>query len=128
GLHLFWSSVFGAFELQNYILRRMNAAQAHNGVVDFLVSPITLLIALYLVSGVTHLFLLMMRGAKHGFATTSRVFAFSYSPQLFTVVPVLGGLVAFFWMITLAIIGLREAHETDGAKAAVAVLVPLFLL
>jgi hypothetical protein len=131
GVELFWSSVFGTLGLRDLILRHLPAeasVRTETGVVDFLLSPLFLLLTLFVLSGITHVILLMMRGAKHGFVTTTRVFAFSYSPQLLSVVPVLGGLVGFVWMVALAIVGLREAHETDGAKAAVAVLVPIFLL
>lgn len=130
GVQLFWHSVLGGFT--SHLLSLIGAdrlpAGSSNGVVDFLLSPLWLLFTLYLVSGVCHLVLLMMRGARHGFRTTTRVFAFSYSPILFVVVPVLGAFVAMIWMVVIAIAGLREAHETDGAKAAVSVLVPVFLL
>jgi len=131
GVRLFWQTVLGdvSARLEGMIIPAKLAGTAStSGIVDFLLSPILLLVTLYLVSGVCHVLLLMMRDAKHGFGTTSRVFAFSYSPALFGVVPVLGNLVAFVWMLVLAIIGLREAHASDGAKAAVAVLVPVFLL
>jgi hypothetical protein len=129
GVQLFWHTVLGGFgtRLQSMIMPAGYTAARSNGVVDFLLSPIFLLVTLYFVSGVCHVVLLMMRGAENGFATTSRVFAFSYSPALLMVVPVLGNFAAFIWMIVLAIAGLREAHQTDGAKAAVAVLVPVFL-
>lgn len=130
GVQLFWHSVLGGFasQLQSMIAPHRLPASRDNGVVNFLLSPFLLICTLYLVSGVCHLILMMMRGARHGFQTTTRVFAFSYSPILFGVVPIVGNLVGLVWMIVLAIKGLREAHETDGAKAAVTVLVPIFLL
>jgi hypothetical protein len=128
GIKLFWTTVFGSLEFSHFIADRFGADFPEgNAVVDFLVSPFFLLCALYLVSGVCHLVLMMSRGAKHGFETTTRVFAFSYSPMLFAAVPMIGTLAGLIWMVRIAIVGLREAHEIDGAKAAVAVLIPLFL-
>ena len=125
GIELFWRSVLG-FSLSE---RLMNEDSSRlNDIVRFLLSPLILILALYLVTGVCHLLLLMLRGATHGFEASSRVFAFSYGPAIANVVPILGGLIGFVWMAVLAIVGLREAHQTDGSKAAVAVLVPLFLL
>lgn len=130
GVQLFWHSVLGGFaaHLQDLIVRDRLPSHASSGVIDFLLSPLLLLVTLYFISGVCHVFLLMMRGARHGFETTTRVFAFSYSPILFVIVPLIGNLVAVIWMIVVSVTGLREAHETTGAKAAAAVLVPAFLL
>jgi hypothetical protein len=125
GIELFWRSVLG-FSLSE---RLMNEDSSRvNDIVQFLLSPLILILALYAVAGVCHLLLLMLRGATHGFETSSRVFAFSYGPSLANAIPILGGPISFVWMTVLAIIGLREAHQTEGSKAAVAVLIPLFLL
>lgn len=127
GIHLFWGSLLDFADLSS-LIRRASADDAGSGLIEFLLSPLFAIIGLYMVAGVVHLLLLMMRGAQHGFETTTRVFAFSYSPSAFAIVPVIGPIVGFIWMVVLSIIGLREAHETDGAKAATAVLVPVFLL
>lgn len=125
GVELFWKSVLG-WRLSERLLAGDPGRM--NDLIGFLLSPVLLIGALYLVTAVCHAALLMMRGATHGFETSSRVFAFAYSPALFNVVPVVGNLISLVWMSVLAIVGLRAAHETDGAKAAAAVLVPLFLL
>jgi hypothetical protein len=125
GIELFWRSVLG-FSLSDRLMN--DDGSRLNDIVRFLLSPLILILALYLVTGACHLMLLVLRGATHGFETSSRVFAFSYGPAIANVIPMLGGLIGFVWMTVLAIIGLREAHQTDGSKAAAAVLVPLFLL
>lgn len=127
GIHLFWGSLFDFADLSS-VIRRASAGDAGSGLVEFLLSPLFAIVGLYMVAGVVHLMLLMMRGAQHGFETTSRVIAFSYSPAALAIVPMIGPLIGFIWMVVISIIGLREAHETDGAKAATAVLVPVFLL
>ena len=124
GLSLFWNMVFGGS-----IWERLypDAAPA-NPFVDFLLSPFLLICALYIFTGVVHLFLLMFRGAQHGFGTTLRVGCMTSGPQLFTVVPFVGAFVAGVWTMVTWIIGLREAHETTTGKAAAAVLLPVFFL
>lgn len=97
-------------------------------VIGFLLSPLLLLFGLVLSAGVSHVLLLMFGGARNGFGVTVRVFCYAYSPMVFGVVPLLGTLVGTIWMIVLSIIGLREAHATDGWKAALAVLLPFVLL
>jgi hypothetical protein len=126
GIELFWHSVLGDWSVMGTLVPESESR--FGSIVQFLLSPLILIVTLYLVTSACHLVLMMFRGAQHGFETSSRVFAFSYGPAVFAAVPIVGNLVAFVWMIALAITGLREAHQTDGAKAAVAVLLPVFLL
>lgn len=96
--------------------------------VTFLLSPAILLLLIIIAAGVTHVVLTVLGGARGPFQTTARVFAFSYSPQLFSIVPVLGPIVALPWMVVVAIIGLREAHPTDLWRATLAVLIPVCIM
>jgi hypothetical protein len=88
-------------------------------------SPFLVILGLFILSGVLHLFLMMVKGARSGFEATFRVAAYGSSANLFLVIPFCGGLLAGVWAIVLTIIGLREAHETTGGKAAVAVFFPV---
>jgi hypothetical protein len=128
GLQLFWSTLFQFLNLAGPAENLFGARSATSPLVDFLLSPIITFVALYLVTGVCHLVLTMARGANEGFEASSRVFAFSYSPVLFGIVPFVGNFVGFVWMVVLAIIGLRETHRTSTGRASAAVLVPVFLL
>jgi hypothetical protein len=124
GLSLFWRMVFGG----SIIDRLYPDASSENAFVDFLLSPIILLLGLFIGVGVVHLFLLMFRGSKHGFGTTLRVGAMSEGPQLFNIIPFIGPMIGGIWIIVLWVIGIREAHETTTGKALAAVLVPFGLL
>lgn len=128
GVALFWD-VTGVFTppAGDEAVAGETAFGALNPIVSFLLSPLFLILGLFLAAGLTHVALRVVGGARYGFGTTVRVFCFSYSPMAFGIVPYLGHLVGWIWMLVLAIIGLREAHETDGWKAAVAVLLPFFL-
>jgi hypothetical protein len=100
---------------------------ALNPVVSFLLAPLILIFSLFLSAGVVHLLLKLFDGAQHGFGTTLRVLCYAYSPMIFGIIPVLGSIVGGVWMLVLLIIGLREAHEADGWKAVLAVLLPFVL-
>lgn len=81
-----------------------------------------------IVSGlIVHLFLLIFGGAKQGLTMTLRVISYAYAPQIFVVVPLLGACVAAVWTLVLEIIGLASAHRTDTWRAALAVLLCIFL-
>lgn len=87
-------------------------------------SPFLIILGLFISSGILHVFLMMVNGTRNGFEATFRVVAYGYSANLLLVVPFCGGLLAGVWAIILYIIGLREAHETTGGKAALAVFLP----
>jgi hypothetical protein len=131
GIHLFWHSVFNFSGIQELLLRAMGVKQDiphSSGLMNFLFSPVVLLLALYVTAGLTHLFLKIVGGAHHGFDTTTRVVAFSYSPMLFAVVPFLGSLVGTVWLIVLTVIGLREAHETTTGRSVAAIFLPYAII
>ena len=79
-------------------------------------------------AAVTHAVLAMAGGARHGIGATLRVYCYTYSPAVLAIVPWVGMVAAAIWGIVIAIIGLREAHETTTVRAAAAILLPVFLL
>jgi len=89
-----------------------------------LMIPFMLILWLFVVSGMLHLFLMVVRGEKAGFEATFRVVSYSVTPFLFLAIPYCGMMIAMLWVLTLFMIGLRDAHETTGGKATVAVLFP----
>jgi hypothetical protein len=127
GISLFWEMVLGPSLAERW-LPAGALPSAQSPIIDFLLSPLFLLMALYIGSAVVHLFLLILRGANHGYGTSLRVFCFSAGPQLFAIVPFIGVPVGGIWSMVLTVIGLREAHQTTTGKALFAVLIPTFLL
>jgi len=123
---LFWSTVFASFPDEG-VMGKL-AGGTWNPIVEFMLSPLILILSIFLAAGFTHLMLLMFGGAGGGFAVTLRVFAFAYSPQILGIIPVVGQIAGFFWMVAIAIIGLSAAHRTTTGRAAAAVLTPLILM
>jgi hypothetical protein len=101
--------------------------QGAGTILSALVLPFLIIIALFLISGMFHLLLMVIRGANRPFEATFRVTAYSSGALICLTVPYCGMLIFPLWYVTLAIIGLREAHSTTGGKATFAVLFPLFL-
>jgi hypothetical protein len=123
-IQLFWDSLLPA---GGSWLDLPEAASRMSPLTNFLLSPLYLLLSLALAAGITHLLVLVMVPQQRGFSTTTRVFAYAYSPMLFAVVPRVGPAVGFIWMVVIAIIGIREAHRTSTPRAASAVLIPLLI-
>jgi len=90
-------------------------------------SPFMIIFGLFVAVGIIHLFLLMVKGSRHGFEGTFRVVSYSYGANIFQAIPFCGSLIALVWTIVLVIIGLKESQETSGGKAAFAALFPIVL-
>jgi hypothetical protein len=119
--------------LQSFMTPEMRDAAGRgmsNGISSafgMVIMPFLFIIWLFIVSGMLHLFLMMVRGAKAGFEATFRVICYSVSPFLFMVIPYCGMLIMMVWILTITVIGLRDAHETTGGKATLAVFFPVLL-
>jgi hypothetical protein len=93
-----------------------------------ILGPVLLLIALFLGSGITHLCLMLLGGAKRDYEATFRVACFAQAPSIFAVVPFCGGPIHVVYQIVLSIIGISEAHQVSRMTAAAAVLLPIVLV
>ena len=96
-------------------------------VVGLVITPLVALIVLFVWAALVHLMLTLLGGASRGFAATLRVMCYAQTTQLAVVLPGLGGLIGFVWRLILEIVGLSQAHKTEGWKATLAVLLPLLL-
>jgi hypothetical protein len=93
-------------------------------VITAVLTPFMLIFWLFFVSGMLHLFLLMVRGAQAGFEATFRVVSYGVSPLVFLAIPFCGMPITSLWIIILIIIGLKEAHGISAGKAVFSVLFP----
>ena len=90
--------------------------------------PLFVAVGAFISSGIFHLCLMIVGGAKQPFETTFRVVCFaggSANPLL--VIPICGGLIAGIWKIVLYCIGFARAHETDTGRAVLAVVLPVIV-
>jgi hypothetical protein len=90
--------------------------------------PIFVTLYTFVLSGITHLCLMLCGGATRPFETTYRVCCYSYGSSMsLQLIPFCGGAVAWIWGVVCICIGLAKAHEIDTWRAVLAVLLPLFL-
>jgi hypothetical protein len=93
-----------------------------------LLIPVLVIAGMFIGSGILHLCLMMLGGAKRSYETTFRVVCFSSgSTYLLSMVPFCGGMIAGVWNIVLECIGLARAHEIETGKAVMAVLIPIIV-
>jgi hypothetical protein len=99
--------------------------------VSIILAPIGVVIGLFIGAGILHLLVMLIVGSRNsGFEGTFRVSAYSSVTSLVSWIPVIGW-IASLYGIYLAIMGIREIHNTSTGKAAVVVLIPavvVFLL
>jgi hypothetical protein len=96
--------------------------------VAVMVVMIPLLVGLtFLNAAITHGCLALFKGTSKRYEATYRVVCYSYSAWIFAVVPCAGGIVSSIWWVVCTIIGLSKVHRTEGWRAAVAVLFPVFV-
>ena len=99
--------------------------------VSIILAPIGVVIGLFIGAGILHLLVMLIVGSRNsGFEGTFRVSAYSSVTSLVSWIPFIGW-IASLYGIYLAIMGIREVHNTSTGKAVIVVLIPavvVFLL
>jgi hypothetical protein len=81
-------------------------------------------VGLVIISAIAHLLVTFIVGSNNaGFEATLRVVAYSAVTALVSWIPIVGGLIALYG-VYIAIVGIREMHQTTTGKAALVVLIP----
>jgi hypothetical protein len=89
--------------------------------------PVLTPIVLFLIAGALHLLVMLIAGSRNsGFGGTFRVIAYAYVTSLVYWLPLIGWVLSLY-SIYLAIVGIREVHNTSTGKATVMVLTPAVL-
>jgi hypothetical protein len=92
---------------------------------SILLSPALYVVSAFISSGITHLCLRLLGGANGPFETTFRVICYAKaSAAVFNLLPLCGSLIGVVWGAYCIIIGLREAQQTTGWKATLAITLP----
>jgi hypothetical protein len=106
----------------------ISAGTSAFAIIVILVVAIPMIVALnFLNAGITHLCLALFKGTSKNYEATYRVMCYSYSAWIFALVPCAGGPVAGIWGLVSSIIGLSKVHKTESWRAAVGVLLPIFV-
>src|SRR5215207_7242289 len=100
-------------------------------IVSIILAPIGTAIALFIGAGILYLLVMLIVGSRNaGYEATFRVGAYAAVTSLVSWIPFIGW-IASLYGIYLAIVGIREVHNTTTGKAALVVLIPavvVFLL
>jgi hypothetical protein len=95
---------------------------------SLVLAPIGGAIGVFVVAGIAHLLVRLVVGANNaGFGATFRVAAYTSVTSLVSWIPFVGGLLALYG-VYLAVVGIREMHNTTTGKALVVVLLPVIVI
>jgi hypothetical protein len=121
------SSIPG-FGGNNEVFRYFGVSHLAFIIIYAVLSPLLVAFGLFLCSAILHLCLMLVGGANRSFETTFRVVCFTGgSANLFSMIPVCGGFIAFVYSIVLYCIGLSRAHPTTTGKALLAIFLPIIV-
>jgi hypothetical protein len=96
-------------------------------IVVLVLSPFLVLMDMFIKAFVIHVLMLIFKDGKGGFGGTFRTIAYGQSTKVLSVIPIIGGIIGWFWNFVIVISGLRESHRTSNLKAASAVVVFIIL-
>lgn len=95
--------------------------------ISFLFIPIVVASGILMYSFIIHLFLSIFSAGKGGIKGTISVISYSQASEIFSLIPMLGGIVAFIWRIYIQLVGLKYVHKTTYPRVIISFVFPAFL-
>lgn len=98
-----------------------------SGVALGLLIPVLVFISIMVWAVVLHVSLFLVGGAHEDFEATFRVVCYTSGVEIFSAVPIIGGIVKSIWKLYITVIGVREVHAITTGRAVAALCIPLVL-
>lgn len=128
GLSVVWNLWLGAPGQAGEVYESLGLSPDRIQLLVFLAAPFLALILWAFFTPVYHFLVALLVEDRRGMRETARVLCYAWSgPQVFQVVPLVGGLIASVWSVVLLVVGIREMHGTSTGRAAAVALIPVFL-
>jgi len=97
-------------------------------IATLILTPIFAAIVLFIGAAIFHLLVMLFVGsANSGYEATFRTGAYASVTGLVSWIPIIGPILGLY-SIVLAVLGIRELHETTTGRAALVVLIPVAVL
>jgi hypothetical protein len=131
---LLWAFTFGLIvgtlgsAVSAFWSRALGGAGPETGIWWVLFMPVMVAGGMFIYSAIIHLFLLILGGAKQGFAATFRVVGYGNASSVFYLVPTVGLAVGSVWGVVVLVAGLAAAHGTGRGRTFLALFLPLVVV
>lgn len=89
--------------------------------------PIVATIGIFAGSALSHLFILLFKG-QGGFKGTFNVLAYNAATSAFVILPFIGQFIAVVANIAIGVIGFKQIHRLNTAKAILAYAIPIIVI
>jgi len=94
----------------------------------YMMVPVGAAVSMFIQTGIIHLCLMIVGGARRNIDVTFRVVSYSQgATAIWQIVPWLGSFVTIAWQVVCYIIGLKESHQIPTGKVILALLLPLIV-
>ena len=94
-------------------------------ITSVVLSMVGKVVELFIIAGLAHLLvMLVVKTPNSGFEATFRVASYAWVTSLVSWIPLIGPFLGLYGLY-LAIVGIREMHQTTTEKAALVVLIPV---
>jgi len=121
-----WGSYFGRdFDYELYEFSRQ--IKSISFLFTIILAPFFILVGFFIISGITHLILLIFGWNKENYEATFRITTYTEGTSFFMIIPIFGWIIASIWQLVLMIIGIKEVHRTTTGQAILVMLLPLIL-
>ena len=94
--------------------------------VGLVACPLFGAMGLFVIAGLNHLGVLLVAGRGRRFEVTFRATAYGFAPLVVLIIPAVGNLIGFFWLIVIQVIAIGMGHRLSMGRATLAVLLPMF--
>ena len=93
-----------------------------------LLYPIFYAMALYLSTGLNHLFLMLFQSASRGFEGTFRAVCYGSAPLILSLIPFIGPVIGGIWALVVTVIAYKCVHQSTYPRVTASILAPIFLV
>jgi hypothetical protein len=96
--------------------------------IRIVVLPLLLMLWLFIASGITHLALALVGGARRGFEATFAVYCYAQAFAAFNLIPFCGAFIGFPYLFVVLVVGLATVHGINEGHAYAGVVTQMLLI
>jgi hypothetical protein len=120
---IFWQFLMAYEKLLSLSEGFLNQASLNLAFIGLLVvTPLFVVLDIFITGGIIHLLLIILRADKGGFEGSFRVIAYSQAAKILAFIPYMGGPAGWIWNLIIVIIGIRNTHVASYSKITVVIL------